>query len=535
MGPYESPYSIAHKFQWANVYKFWEVCSLFGKYSKYKYWLSKTDMTFLDSKWLPSERASDEYFGPHLPSMSDLRSRFLDSYAGDWATILADKYLRFCPLCLNHGYHSIFFQLKFLTLCPIHRVPLTSECPRCKSESTSFSLNEASFRIPVACGRCGLHWGTSDEQRFQWFDTERFHQDCKDAFRPFEVWLNALRQNAIPNGINDEFPPALKYLNSEASDLAYIFAERLTPHQIDMALIRKIPPLRFVEIAVPHDQPDVEGLDDERLVQTIRTYKSIRRNISKNFLIGYRAWISNPRWCDILSQIDDPTDNCVQPYVVQAYLHWRSTFESDIFLKDKKESDYFFNSAFENSLDCEDARNPSLLAHALISYFYGICAVILDLKNNRQSEVLRHIQIDSNDGDSNRNYFKLKLSIFSYYKIVARPYLSLEIGNRSNHYFFSPMQTLNKEAPNKIPIPGLLMLAHSGPARQLLYHDDAVGRRLPGDMDLAQLAVEAGLVPSGIFSHRIQPFFSTKRRRKLRRMLLSARSSKFFSISKRGH
>lgn len=39
--------------------------------------------------------------------------------------------LRICPLCLESGYHSFWFQCVALPLCPVHAAPLTSCCQSC--------------------------------------------------------------------------------------------------------------------------------------------------------------------------------------------------------------------------------------------------------------------------------------------------------------------------------------------------------------------------------------------------------------------
>lgn len=39
--------------------------------------------------------------------------------------------LRYCPRCLELGYHTPLFQLLWVTECPVHGVSLASHCPRC--------------------------------------------------------------------------------------------------------------------------------------------------------------------------------------------------------------------------------------------------------------------------------------------------------------------------------------------------------------------------------------------------------------------
>lgn len=61
-------------------------------------------------------------------------------------------YLRYCPSCLENGYHSIFHQLSFFEKCPIHDEKLTTTCSHCKTDF-KYELVDAPV-MPFICPWC---------------------------------------------------------------------------------------------------------------------------------------------------------------------------------------------------------------------------------------------------------------------------------------------------------------------------------------------------------------------------------------------
>ena len=61
--------------------------------------------------------------------------------------------LRFCPACLEEGYHSNLFQLPWWARCPMHDVSLRSACPHCGGPLTGLSLRAAPARA-LHCSDC---------------------------------------------------------------------------------------------------------------------------------------------------------------------------------------------------------------------------------------------------------------------------------------------------------------------------------------------------------------------------------------------
>jgi hypothetical protein len=63
---------------------------------------------------------------------------------------------RYCPRCLDFGYHGVIHQVERHSVCPVHRCALHSRCRHCASSSAyrlDAQLLDAPFRCPH-CRRC---------------------------------------------------------------------------------------------------------------------------------------------------------------------------------------------------------------------------------------------------------------------------------------------------------------------------------------------------------------------------------------------
>lgn len=93
--------------------------------------------------------------------------------AADDAT---SPHLRFCPWCLNQGYHGRPHQLLRLIRCPMHDVPLQTACRRCKRPS-AYRLDAQLMDAPFRCRHCrGFHSHSGigpSPQRFALLPNER--------------------------------------------------------------------------------------------------------------------------------------------------------------------------------------------------------------------------------------------------------------------------------------------------------------------------------------------------------------------------
>ena len=78
--------------------------------------------------------------------------------------------LRYCPECLERGFHSALFQLAFVPRCPIHHGALKRQCGHCAG-AIPYRLSSSLLRKPFACPHCegcfatALHAGPRHDLR----------------------------------------------------------------------------------------------------------------------------------------------------------------------------------------------------------------------------------------------------------------------------------------------------------------------------------------------------------------------------------
>jgi hypothetical protein len=66
----------------------------------------------------------------------------------------SDK-LRFCPICLEAGFHSVWYQFETLSLCPMHECKIVDFCLSCGVATSDYEFSADLLGRPYACGSCG--------------------------------------------------------------------------------------------------------------------------------------------------------------------------------------------------------------------------------------------------------------------------------------------------------------------------------------------------------------------------------------------
>lgn len=74
--------------------------------------------------------------GWRAPQAIELRIHGLGQHLRDF---LFEERLRVCPVCLECAYHSVWHQLRVLRVCPLHNIPLKTECQYCGGTTESIS------------------------------------------------------------------------------------------------------------------------------------------------------------------------------------------------------------------------------------------------------------------------------------------------------------------------------------------------------------------------------------------------------------
>lgn len=140
--PYESSIAGLWRFQWRNALSasaLQEICS-------------KRRANLLRPHFI-SDAADTAYFetltGLHLPSEEE--NRFFAFRIDD----LLCPFLRYCPLCLELGYHSFIQQFEGISACPWHQVELTTKCHCCDARLPATRMPKEIFHSPYRCSKCG--------------------------------------------------------------------------------------------------------------------------------------------------------------------------------------------------------------------------------------------------------------------------------------------------------------------------------------------------------------------------------------------
>lgn len=155
MAPYESLWSLLHKFAALNLVCVYDAKKLFQKTStadrRQRRSLGKWNLHILggfDAQKLSKVlRLSSEDLNQSLVTS------LIPSLEIRWLT--PKSVLRYCPECINLGYHSIFHQLYALPKCPIHDIALTEQCHRCGGKIT-YELNSQVRVAPYSCPACHM-------------------------------------------------------------------------------------------------------------------------------------------------------------------------------------------------------------------------------------------------------------------------------------------------------------------------------------------------------------------------------------------
>ncbi|KIG11167.1 hypothetical protein BurMR1_1827 [Burkholderia sp. MR1] len=69
----------------------------------------------------------------------------------------ASTELRYCPTCLEQGFHAAWFQWRFIERCPVHRRRLRHGCRQCAAV-IPYVLARDMAAHPLSCARCNTCW-----------------------------------------------------------------------------------------------------------------------------------------------------------------------------------------------------------------------------------------------------------------------------------------------------------------------------------------------------------------------------------------
>lgn len=294
--PYESLWSLTNKFGVLNWIPCHEIKGLFKKVGQKRPKLNKDRIP----KWNYSlAQALDlEKIGQTLNLTASaiengLTTTFIPRSKVSLMTEI--KELRFCAICIRYGYHSVFHQLKNVSVCPIHKRELIQHCPSCLRR-ISYDLQD--HKNAYACNSCSDSLLT--RRTLDLYDSEELRQIMGSRKQLDEIfdWFATL-----PKDI--EYPePRLDRYDEIISFWVEVFNDKKTPECFKS----------FRAADICHTEIPIGGTISEKVVR-LRTptncneydylnkrelrsiYKSIRRYFVKLFNSRKMKCISNKREC----------------------------------------------------------------------------------------------------------------------------------------------------------------------------------------------------------------------------------------------
>jgi hypothetical protein len=78
-------------------------------------------------------------------------------FTGHPALAWAATELRYCPACLDLGFHAAWFQWRFIERCPAHGCRLRRGCRKCAA-AIPYALNSSMATHPLSCASCNTSW-----------------------------------------------------------------------------------------------------------------------------------------------------------------------------------------------------------------------------------------------------------------------------------------------------------------------------------------------------------------------------------------
>lgn len=216
-------------------------------------------------------------------------SRYISSC---WRFLFTSKN-KYCPTCLDLGFHTRFFSLKLLKVCPIHNEPLLSDCSCMGIDGESVDLT--ALNAPHTC-KCA---------KLTYFDPSKLHGNDHQRIdtsklKPIADWLLSISQIQVSS--------YMRYVNDSDYELDWLLKlnqlSRLNGFQYPSELINfgdrysrlvyktKSIPLGNHEISIssePLIKGNIGNWDSDP--HTVVVYKSIARHIRHHIARRSEYWI----------------------------------------------------------------------------------------------------------------------------------------------------------------------------------------------------------------------------------------------------
>jgi hypothetical protein len=303
---YISAWGIIERFRWANVASAEDIISMMGAVS------TRSNTLRRRFSELSERRVQEVLDYSILGSIETFLGEFLPFIDYSSSSAYFDEKLRWCPICVQQGFHSLFHQLVFLDKCPYHDSPLVQKCKACNS-TIPYSINRTRTAFSCLRGhklyddtvdRYGQRWSESSELRVV-LSMLRDWTELMDQHRH-----RVSRLHVVPEACIQQREMTYAHLNQVLSDDSY-----------ERAIWRSLPVLPSINQQQINTSSQQSGITYVKFeYRTLNAYfKSIARHIRKRILKDHRHCVHH-----YVVGMDMANRTCV---LALAYILWRAEFE----------------------------------------------------------------------------------------------------------------------------------------------------------------------------------------------------------------
>lgn len=146
----------------------------------------------------------------------------------EYADIWFSKRLRICPVCLECGYHSIWFQLTSLSHCPIHACMLQITCQSCGFQLPVYCFDYQLFSHPYICSSCKNPLSGAPLVSFPATEINPISKLLSDVFNDLNSWIRRFTRAGVRNACIVPDRSRWNFANNDL-EMVIALAERCNP------------------------------------------------------------------------------------------------------------------------------------------------------------------------------------------------------------------------------------------------------------------------------------------------------------------
>jgi hypothetical protein len=276
VAPYESGFSLLHKFAWANP-------GLRTSRIQDRELQAMIRWRFRLNVRRRSASNSLRVFGQEL----------LDARARGWIDVLEGSRLRFCFACMARGFHSIFQQIEAVCTCPVHGEPLRNQCEHCGSATPLLQPVIELPEEPFLCTHCSRPLAGAIEPS-AWSFTSEEREELSGSLKPIADWLQVLGDRMAPPHTLaaplSQLSVAGPYAQESEQLVAFAIAQRIAPwshHRAKTIAARR--PVQVVRVRSHLNDRCAEPGEWKNRRRSIA--KAIRRKLLRSLLHRHRQCV----------------------------------------------------------------------------------------------------------------------------------------------------------------------------------------------------------------------------------------------------